>query len=184
MVDHIAKCSQRRDWGKAAPRRCWRRAKSQGRADASFLAPWQGQRRARTSALAAPAHRSMQLHSNAGRRPPRDIEGRRLRAGFILGNGLGFRGEGPPPRKRPPNPSRHGPSSRGLLLAASFLTRVGPGPGQKLVDPPHGPAVDELGEDVSQIGLRIEALDFCCLCRLLDYAEPVRFSFGFIVISM
>jgi hypothetical protein len=87
MVDHIAKCSQRRDWGKAARRRCWRRAKSQGRADASFVAPWQGQRRGRASALAAPAHRWMRLHSDAGR-PPRDIEGRRFRAGFILGNGL------------------------------------------------------------------------------------------------
>jgi len=54
MVDDIANCSGRRDWGKAPPRRCQRRDKGRGRADAGFLAPWQ--RHGRVSAGRAPAH--------------------------------------------------------------------------------------------------------------------------------
>ena len=62
--------------------------------------------------------------------------------------------------------------SSGLLIAAALR---GPSPGQKFVELLHGPTVDELCEDVGQISLRVELIEFCCLCRPSNYAEEARF---------
>jgi hypothetical protein len=40
-----------------------------------------------------------------------------------------------------------------------------------LVELLDGPAIDELGEDIGQIGLRVDAVKLGCLCRLPNYAE-------------
>jgi hypothetical protein len=40
-----------------------------------------------------------------------------------------------------------------------------------LVELLDGPAIDELGEDIGQIGLRVDAVKLGGLCRLPNYAE-------------
>src|SRR6201987_4939822 len=69
------------------------------------------------------------------------------------------------------------PESGGLLVAARL---VSPSPGQQGVELLHGPTIDELGEDVGQIGLWIELVEFagfnqrgqtCPICRSLVVAS-------------
>jgi hypothetical protein len=46
-----------------------------------------------------------------------------------------------------------------------------PGPGHKLVDAGRGPEIDELGEYVCEVGLRVDAVELAGLCRSPNYAE-------------
>src|SRR6516165_1377333 len=81
-------------------------------------------------------------------------------------------GEAPTPQQRAPRaaaPKRH---SSGLLIATTLRR---PGPRQQLVELLHGPTVDELCEDVGQIGLWVELMEFCCLNQRRD-AGPAKCS--------
>ena len=51
----------------------------------------------------------------------------------------------------------------------------GPGPRHKLVETRGRPEIDELGENVGQIGLRFDAVELAGLCRHPNYAEQVCF---------
>ena len=50
------------------------------------------------------------------------------------------------------------PISGGHLITAEL---PGPSPGKQFVNLFHGPAIDKLGKDVSQIGLWVQILQFC-----------------------
>jgi transposase len=52
---------------------------------------------------------------------------------------------------------------------------VGPGPGHQFVETRGRPEIDQLGEDVGQIGLRFDAAELAGLCRPANYAERARF---------
>jgi hypothetical protein len=45
------------------------------------------------------------------------------------------------------------------------------GPRQELVDTRGRPQIDELGENVGDIGFRVDAVELAGLCRLPNYAE-------------
>ena len=49
-----------------------------------------------------------------------------------------------------------------------------PIPRHQLVDAVLPPAVDQAGKQVSEIGLRIDVVQLCCLCRPPNYAERFR----------
>jgi len=50
-----------------------------------------------------------------------------------------------------------------------------PGPGHQFVQTGGRPEIDQLGEDVGQIGLRLDAAELAGLCRPPNYAESGRF---------
>src|SRR5262249_7806197 len=60
--------------------------------------------------------------------------------------------------------------SSGALIAGTVLR---PSPRQQLVELFHGPTVDEFGENVGQISLRVEAIEFRCLNQR-SYAGPIK----------
>lgn len=51
----------------------------------------------------------------------------------------------------------------------------GPGPWHQFVQTGGRPEIDQLGEDVGQIGLRLDAAELAALCRPANYAERARF---------
>src|SRR5215470_5110156 len=62
------------------------------------------------------------------------------------------------------------PDSSGLLLAAALHR---PGPRQQFVELFHRPAIDEFGENVGQVSLRVEAIEFCRLNQR-SHAGPTK----------
>jgi hypothetical protein len=169
MVDYIASSSER--WVRAAPW-CWRSDKSRGRADAGSVAPgWVSEDARRSEPSQGAATKPTGLCEGGGSGGALAHAAPRLDP--ILDTTLVSRRRATP-RKRSPSSSTHRPDSRGLLIAATFFTWARPGPGQQRVDLLHGPAIDELGEDVSQISLRVEAVDLCGLCRPPNYANGGR----------
>jgi transposase-like protein len=52
----------------------------------------------------------------------------------------------------------------------------GPGPRHEFVQTRGRPKIDQLGENVGQVGLRLDAAELAGLCRLPDYAERVRYG--------
>jgi transposase len=57
----------------------------------------------------------------------------------------------------------------------AFFALGSPGPGHESVQTGGRPEIDQLGEDVGQIGLRLDAAELASLCRPPNYAEPSRF---------
>ena len=51
----------------------------------------------------------------------------------------------------------------------------GPRPRHEFVQTRGRPEIDQLGEDVGQIGLRLDATELASLCRPANYAERARF---------
>ena len=45
------------------------------------------------------------------------------------------------------------------------------GPRQELVDLALGMAVDDAGDDVGEVGLRVDGVELASLCRTANYAE-------------
>jgi len=45
-------------------------------------------------------------------------------------------------------------------------------PGQDIIDPAIGMAVDDVGEDVGEIGELLDVVELAGLCRPSNYAEP------------
>jgi hypothetical protein len=54
-------------------------------------------------------------------------------------------------------------------LAGWALSR--PSPGHELIETRGRPEIDEFGEQVGEVGLRIDAIEFAGLCRPPNYAE-------------
>ena len=78
-----------------------------------------------------------------------------------------------PMARRPAGTSATQDRSSSSGEASSVLG--GPGPGHEFVQTGGRPEIDQLGEDVGQIGLRFDATEFCRLCRPANYAERFRF---------
>ena len=89
------------------------------------------------------------------------------RHGLLLANGTW------PMAEKPAGTAAMQDRSSSSGEASSAL--VGPGPGHQFVETRGRPEIDQLGEDVGQIGLRLDARELCRLCRLPNYAERARF---------
>jgi len=66
-------------------------------------------------------------------------------------------------------------SSRSDLFRLGDPMGGAPGPGHEVVDAGGGPEVDELGEHVGEIGLRVDVVELAALDQRGD-ASPVRGS--------
>ena len=125
-------------------------------------------RRGRANMRQHPQSLALQLigraAANRGRGRCRRAHGP-LDFGKVLGYGTAPTLPGRAARSTAPNRD-----SGGVLVAAALR---GPGPWQQLVKLLHGPAVDELCEDIGQIGLRVESIELGCLNQRRD-ASPVK----------
>lgn len=74
-------------------------------------------------------------------------------------------------------------SARTWRRQADAEKRSGDTPRQQLIDPVDG-MVGDVSEDVVQISLWIDAVEFCCLCRAPNYAEWTRVQSRSSVIRM
>ena len=73
------------------------------------------------------------------------------------------------------DPTATGSNSRSGLFRLGDAMGCAPGPGHELVDAGGGPEVDELGEHVGEIGLRVDVVELAALDQRGD-ASPVRGS--------
>ena len=64
---------------------------------------------------------------------------------------------------------------RSASSGATCRVLGGPRPRHEFVQTRGRPEVDQLGEDVGQIGLRLDATELCSLCRPANYAERAHF---------
>ena len=63
---------------------------------------------------------------------------------------------------------------RSASSGATCRVLGGPRPGHEFVQTRGRPEINQLGEDVGQIGLRLDATELCRLCRPANYAERFR----------
>ena len=64
---------------------------------------------------------------------------------------------------------------RSASSGATCRVLGGPRPGHEFVQTRGRPEINQLGEDVGQIGLRLDATELCRLCRPANYAERAHF---------